>query len=63
MLSLSSLHILLAEGNPDEEKIGAFGVGEYHHRLKLSNRFIVYLQASTAYSLSRRSHGSLREVS
>lgn len=34
MSSLSSLHVILAEGNPDEEKIGAFGVGESHHCLE-----------------------------
>jgi hypothetical protein len=27
-LPLSPSHIFLAEGNPDEEKIGAFGVGQ-----------------------------------
>jgi hypothetical protein len=31
---LSSSHVSLAEGNPDEEKIGAFGVGEWKHRLE-----------------------------
>jgi hypothetical protein len=29
-------HILLAEGNPDEEKIGAFGVGECSSRLQVA---------------------------
>jgi hypothetical protein len=27
-LSLSPSYVSLADGNPDEEKIGAFGVGE-----------------------------------
>jgi hypothetical protein len=32
LLTLSHTHISLAEGNPDEEKIGAFGVGgSVHH--------------------------------
>jgi hypothetical protein len=32
-LSLSPSHAFLAEGNPDEEKIGAFGVGRSKHYL------------------------------
>ena len=30
-LPLSPSHVSLAEGNPDEEKIGAFGVGRSKH--------------------------------
>jgi hypothetical protein len=33
-LLLSPSHVLLAEGNPDEEKIGAFGVGGLKHHLE-----------------------------
>jgi len=32
-LPLSPSHVSLAEGNPDEEKIGAFGVGQSRHYL------------------------------
>jgi len=32
-LPLSLSHVSLAEGNPDEEKIGAFGVGMSKHYL------------------------------
>ena len=34
-LSLSPSHVSLAEGNPDEEKIGAFGVGGRKHHLEI----------------------------
>jgi hypothetical protein len=33
-LLLSLSHFSLAEGNPDEEKIGAFGVGRLKHFLE-----------------------------
>ncbi len=33
-LPLSPSHVSLAEGNPDEEKIGAFGVGRSKHYLE-----------------------------
>jgi hypothetical protein len=38
-LSQSPSHVPLAEGNPDEEKIGAFGVGEWKHRLETIDLF------------------------
>jgi hypothetical protein len=39
-LSLSHSHVSLAEGNPDEEKIGAFGVGEWKSRLETTDLLI-----------------------
>ena len=35
-LPLSPSHIFLAEGNPDEETIGAFGVGWSKHHLDVT---------------------------
>jgi len=34
-LLLLPSHVSLAEGNPDEEKIGAFGVGKLEHYLEI----------------------------
>jgi hypothetical protein len=36
-LPLSPSYVFLAEGNPDEEKIGAFGVGRSKHYLDFTN--------------------------
>ena len=49
-LLLSPSHVHLAEGNPDEEKIGAFGVGESKHCLETAVFLTQHSQAFTACS-------------
>jgi hypothetical protein len=49
-LLLSLSHFPLAEGNPDEEKIGAFGVGRLKHYLETIDVLTQHPQASTACS-------------
>jgi hypothetical protein len=49
-LSLSPSHVFLADGNPDEEKIGACGVGRSKHYLGTIYYLPRHLQASTACS-------------
>ena len=49
-LSLTPSHVSLAEGNPDEEKIGAFGVGRLKHYLETIDVLTQRPQASTACS-------------
>jgi hypothetical protein len=49
-LLLSPSHVSLAEGNPDEEKIGAFGVGVLKHYLETFDVLTQRPQASTACS-------------
>lgn len=45
-----------AEGNPDEEKIGAFGVGVSLHKVAQVIVVLNVLQGSTAYSPSQKNH-------
>lgn len=47
---------LIAEGNPDEEKIGAFGVGVYAFLVEIRTLFSHFSKVSIAYSLLRKNH-------
>jgi hypothetical protein len=49
-LSPSRSHVFLADGNPDEEEIGACGVGTSKHYLGTIHYLPRHLQASTACS-------------
>jgi hypothetical protein len=53
-LSLSPSHVSLAEGNPDEEKIGAFGVGRLEHYLEIIDFLIHDIHRLLQLVLDRR---------
>jgi hypothetical protein len=53
-LSVLPPHGSLAEGNPDEEKIGAFGVGESRASVEIIDTLIQYTNRLLQFVLGNR---------